>query len=145
MILMRFFTAKRAGVALTLLIVAVTWLGTAWAQDTGVFGSGGSAASEGPFEFDLDGGIKVVFQGITQGDGIFYVAFIVTSPEDTVFKISGNGRIAYDNVGNEYNFQSYNGLWIGNKSTSERLIIGGVPTGFSFKFDRGKSKLADVY
>ncbi|MDI9388654.1 MAG: hypothetical protein QM441_05410 [Synergistota bacterium] len=142
---MRSFTVKRAAVVLTIMIVALAWLGTAWAQDTGVFGSGGSGTGDGPFEFDFDGGVKVVFQELKEGGSsnyYFNVIFTVTSPEDMLFKISKANCIAYDNRGNEYN---YDDLWIGNKDISERLIIGGVPTQFGFWFRKGSHTLADVY
>jgi hypothetical protein len=120
--------------------------GTAQAQEkSGVFGSGGTSANEGPFEFEFDGGVKVVFDKLKIGgwqNGYFYVAFIVTSPEDMIFKISKENCIAYDNKGNEF---YYNNRWIGNRETSERRIIGGVPTSFGFYFDRNGIELAEIY
>lgn len=145
MILMRFFNAKRAAVVFTIMIVALAWLGTAWAQDTGVFEPVSGKTGDGPLEFDFDGGVKVVFKELkasTKDERYFYVDFTVISPEDMIFKISKSNCVAYDNKGNEYN---YNDLWIGNKDTSERRIIGGVPTSFGFWFYGNNHKLADIY
>lgn len=143
---MKSFFAKRMSIVLLLVCMFFALAGTAQAQEkSGVFGPGGTSANEGPFEFEFDGGVKVVFQEIKESSNsksYFFVAFTVTSPEDIVFKISKANCIAYDNVGNEFN---YDGMWIGNKDVSERLIIGGVPTRFGFQFYKSNKALAEIY
>lgn len=143
---MKSFLAKRMSIVLLLVCMFFALAGTAQAQEkSGVFGSGGTSANEGPFEFEFDGGVKVVFQEIKEGSNnksYFYVAFMVTSAEDTLFKLSKDNCIVYDNKGNEFN---YDNRWIGNKQTSERLIIGGVPTQFGFWFYKDKKELAEIY
>ncbi len=139
------FFLKRTSAALALLLMALTWSGVALAQDTGVFEPVAGKVGDGPFEFDFDDGVKVVFNELKEGGYSNYyinVIFTVTSPEDMVFKISKANCIAYDNRGNEYNYED---LWIGNKDKSERLIIGGVPTRFGFWFKKGSHELADIY
>ena len=143
---MKRFFAKKMSVALLLVSLFFSLAGMLQAQEkSGVFGSGGTSANEGPFEFEFDGGVKVVFQEIKENSNsksYFFVEFTVTSPEDIVFKISKANCIAYDSVGNEFN---YDGMWIGNKDVSERLIIGGVPTRFGFQFYKSNKALAEIY
>lgn len=137
-------TSVRMLLAVAVFSLALVCSQGATAQEkTGVFGSGGGNSDGGPFEFEV-GGVDIKFQEIKQdpsNSSAFYVSFKATSKEDMIFKISRDGCRAYDNRGNECD---YYGLWIGNKSTYERQIIGGVPTEFGFLFHRG-NEIAELY
>ena len=114
-------------------------------EKTGVFGSGGGNSDGGPFEFEV-GGVDIKFQEIkplVAYETYLRVSFIAISKEDLIFKISKEGCRAYDNKGNECD---YDDVWIGNKKTYERQIIGGVPTEFGFLFRIGKgNEIAELY
>lgn len=144
---MRILVPKKIGVTVLLLCTFLALTGTVLAQEkSGVFESAGTKVNEGPFEFDFDGGVKVVFQELKQGrksyEHIFSISFLVTSPEDITFKISKDNCVAYDNKGNEFYFYD---KWIGNQETYERRIIGDVPTKFGFWFRKDNHELAEIY
>ena len=116
---------------------------------TGVFGS---SESEGAQEFELDGGVKVVFNEIKHErfkyENLVLVVATVTSPEDRIIKVSDDGCVAFDNQGNQFKLFYYDDkptIFIGNKWTSERMIIRDVPTNISFGFWQGDVELAKVF
>ncbi len=144
---MKSFFAKRMSIVLLLVCMFFALAGTAQAQEkSGVFGPGGTSANEGPFEFEYEGGVKIIFNEIKQSQRFpdyFYVSFTCISQEDMMLKISSKDGIAYDNRGNE--FVAYPETWIGNVETSERRIIGGVPTEFLFHFHKRNLQVADLF
>ena len=131
----RSFT-RRTGIIAALIFAVLAWQGPAWADNPGSNSAGGGKLAPGPFEFELDGGLKVEFRELRESRDTYYfnIEFTVTPPDDMMFKIAKDKCVAYDDRGNEY---TYVALWIGNKETTERFIIAGVPTSFGFLFIKG--------
>lgn len=132
------------GIIAALIFAVLAWPGPAWADNPGSNSAGGGKLAPGPFEFELDGGLKVEFRELRESRDTYYfnIEFTVTPPDDMMFKIARDKCVAYDDRGNEY---TYVALWIGNKETTERFIIAGVPTSFGFSFHKGNDTLANTY
>jgi len=112
------------------------------AQPNSALVGGGGSNDEYSLEREIDGGIRVVADGVrhnglrrgdVQIDGVsrryrdfqsVSIYCIVTTSEDTTIRVAPQN--IYDNLGNE--FYNIHDVLIGGQSTRDRFIIAGVPT-----------------
>jgi len=141
---------KNCGLIAFLALCAFFLLAPIASASTGVFSS--SDGVDGPLEFELEGGVKVVFKEIKQIEADYkkLIAVVVTfvSPEDRIIKVSPDGCVAFDDRGNRFEVNFYNkvpAIWIGNERTTERMIIQDVPTDVTFAFLNREVPLAKSF
>ncbi|CAM1378388.1 hypothetical protein [Fretibacterium fastidiosum] len=96
---------------------------------------GGDKGGDEAMERELEGGIHVTFLGAFRGanddnKNYIFFRFIVEPQQDTTLKVDGNSF--FDDNGNEFNW-NYD-AYIGNASTREREIIGGIKTPVVFLY-----------
>jgi hypothetical protein len=128
---------KKAVLVLSIVVLTVP---AAWAASSALVG-GGARKGDASFEREIEGGIKITLQGISQKGNYVCIRYVALSEEDTVIKVeAGKDNAAiFDDRGNQ--FSSYNcGVWteIGNLRTKEREIIAGVPTDVLVGYQAGE-------
>ena len=146
------FRGKKFCMVFMVVCMLFSLAGTLYAHESGVFGAGGGSKKEGPFEFEFEGGLKVVFESLTQSSSdnrVLVLTLVAKSEEDMSIKLNREGCVAFDNAGNQLAL-AYDALWIGNHSSGsykflERMIIEGVPTKIAFRFDKGNYEITELY
>jgi hypothetical protein len=121
--------AKKAALIGAMVILSASM---AWGAPSALVG-GDPGKGDPSLEREIEGGVKITLQEISKEGEYTWFKYIVLSEEDINIRVDA-GEL-FDNSGNMFSASAT--IFIGNQNTSQREIIGGVPTRVWLRYKLG--------
>jgi hypothetical protein len=127
--------------AALVLAVVILMVSAAWGAPKDSALVGGGQKGNASLEREVEGGIKITLQEISIDGEYTWFKYIAMSEGDTKIRIDA-GEL-FDNNGNMFSANAT--IFIGNQNTSQREIIGGVPTRVWLRYKLGEKYVAEHF